>query len=164
MIVDESPVASRHPLVVYASCVVALCVSVAGRSETTDAVNQRPTAALTLQPAFGSLPPLSQPVAMLQAPGDATRWFVVEKGGVVRVFANDASVNAAAVFIDITRRIHTAGELEAGLLGMAFDPRFGPGPEQNRFVYLFFTAAPNTRISAAVDDLALHRQRGADLG
>ena len=27
---------------------------------------------------------------------------------------------------------------------MAFDPRFGPGPEQNRFVYLFYTAAPNS--------------------
>jgi glucose/arabinose dehydrogenase len=112
-------------------------------SAPTEAANQRPSG-LTLQPAFASLPPFSQPVALLQAPGDSTRWFVAEKGGVVRVFANDAGVSASSVFADITRRIHTAGELEAGLLGMAFDPRFGQGAERSRFVYLFYTAAPNS--------------------
>ena len=106
--------------------------------------DQTVNAALTLQPSFASLPPFTEPVAMLQAPGDASRWFVVERGGVVRVFANEASVNAASVFADITRKVHTAGELEAGLLGMAFDPKFGSGPAPNRFVYLFYTAAPNS--------------------
>lgn len=31
----------------------------------------------------------SAPTAMLQAPNDASRWFVVEQGGVVRTFQND---------------------------------------------------------------------------
>lgn len=104
---------------------------------------QRP-AGLTLRPAFTALPKFEQPVAMLQAPGDPSRWFVVEKAGVVRVFANDATVATARVFADITRLVHTAGELEAGLLGMAFDPAFGTGPGKNRFVYLFYSAAPNS--------------------
>ena len=140
---NDSPVTSKTRSVV-AAIFVALCVWVAGSRDASQAINQRPTAALTLRPSFVSLPPFSQPVAMLQAPGDSTRWFVVEKGGLVRVFANDAAVNASSVFVDVSRKVHTAGELEAGLLGMAFDPKFGAGPEQNRFVYLFYTAAPGS--------------------
>jgi uncharacterized repeat protein (TIGR03806 family) len=80
---------------------------------------------------------------MLQAPGDSTRWFVVEKSGVVRVFANNASTTSSSVFVDITSRITTAGELEAGLLGMAFDPNFGVGAGKNQNFYLFYSGAPN---------------------
>jgi len=98
---------------------------------------------LTLRPVFTSLPAFVEPVAMLQAPGDDSRWFVVEKPGIVRVFANRPDVTSTSVFVDISRRVHTAGELEAGLLGMAFDPGFGREAGGNRFVYLFYTAAPN---------------------
>ena len=106
----------------------------------TEAQEPRP---LTLRPVFTALPPFVEPVAMLQAPGDGSRWFVVEKPGIVRVFANRPDVTAISVFADISRRVHTAGELEAGLLGMAFDPGFGREAGRNRFVYLFYTAAPN---------------------
>ena len=37
--------------------------------------------------AFASLPDFVEPVAMLQAPGDSSRWFVVEKPGIIRAFA-----------------------------------------------------------------------------
>lgn len=100
------------------------------------------TASLTLPRAFTGLS-FTQPVAMLQAPGDSTRWFVVEKSGVVRVFANSPSATTSSVFIDITSRITTAGELEAGLLGMAFDPNFGVGAGKNQNFYLFYSGAPN---------------------
>ena len=126
-----------------ASFVSVVVWAVFGCDDRTVAANQQPTA-LTLQPAFVSLPAFSEPVAMLQAPGDSARWFVVEKPGVVRVFANDPGVSTSSVFADITRKVHTAGELEAGLLGMAFDPKFGSAPDQNRFVYLFYTAAPSS--------------------
>ena len=124
----------------FASVVV---LAVLGADNRTVAANRQPTA-LTLQPSFVSLPAFSEPVAMLQAPRDSARWFVVEKPGVVRVFANDPAVSTSIVFADITRKVHTAGELEAGLLGMAFDPKFGSAPDQNRFVYLFYTAAPSS--------------------
>ena len=102
------------------------------------------TASLTLQPAFTSLPAFVTPIAMLQAPNDSSRWFVVEKGGKVSVFANTGSVSTASVFIDISALVRTSGEEEAGLLGMAFDPKFGTGPGKNQYFYLFYTGAPNS--------------------
>ncbi len=73
------------------------------------------------------------PVAMLQAPGDATRWFVVEQAGEVRVFENNPAVTVGSSFVDITDRVIDGGEL--GLLGMAFHPSF---PADAR-VYLSYT-------------------------
>ncbi len=101
------------------------------------------TASLSLPRAFVSLS-FSEPVALLQAPGDSSRWFVVEKAGRVRVFANNAATTSTTLFLDITSRITTAGELEAGLLGMAFDPNFGTGAGKNQYVYLFYSGAPNS--------------------
>ena len=73
---------------------------------------------------------LNQPLAMLQTPGDDSRWYVVQKGGTVRVFANTASP-AASTFISLT--VNSGGE--GGLLGMAFHPQWST----NRYVYLSFT-------------------------
>lgn len=75
----------------------------------------------------------AQPVALLQAPRDPTRWFVVEQAGTVRVFANAAQVASVATFIDITDRVTSGGEM--GLLGMAFHPDFPSDPR----VYLNYT-------------------------
>ncbi|CAG1017755.1 hypothetical protein BURC_02440, partial [Burkholderiaceae bacterium] len=102
------------------------------------------TASLTLQAVFASLPAFNKPVAMLQAPNDGSRWFVVEKGGVVRVFANSGAVASSSVFLDISTLLANSPEEEAGLLGMAFDPNFGSGAGKNRFVYLFYSGAPNS--------------------
>jgi glucose/arabinose dehydrogenase len=87
---------------------------------------------VTTMPAFTNLS-FSQPVALLQAPGDSTRWFVVEKGGEVRVFANDPNTLSDSIYLDISGVINTSGE--GGLLGMAFDPDYPIVPE----VYLSFT-------------------------
>lgn len=79
----------------------------------------------------------SSPVAMLQAPGNGSRWFVVEQAGYVRVFDNDPGVTMADVglFIDIDGRVDSGGE--RGLLGMAFHPDFPANPR----VYLSYTNA-----------------------
>jgi glucose/arabinose dehydrogenase len=93
----------------------------------------------------------TQPVAMLQAPGDATRWFVVEQAGIVRVFANTPQVATSSVFADITDRVTNGGEM--GLLGMAFHPDFPTNPR----VYLSYTNEAGTdrfsRISEFTVDL-----------
>jgi glucose/arabinose dehydrogenase len=73
------------------------------------------------------------PVALLQAPRDGTRWFVVEQGGAVRVFANNAQAATFGTFIDISARVAAGGEM--GLLGMAFHPDFPANPR----VYLSYT-------------------------
>lgn len=90
------------------------------------------SAGVALKPAFASLR-FSSPVAAMQAPGDSSRWYVVEQGGTVRVFANDASVGSSSLALDISGRISSGGE--TGLLGMAFHPRFPTDPR----VYLSYT-------------------------
>jgi len=83
----------------------------------------------------------ASPVAMLQAPGDGSRWFVVEQAGYVRVFDNDQGATMAdvGVFIDIDDRVESGGEM--GLLGMAFHPDF---PADAR-VYLSYTHIDSVR-------------------
>jgi glucose/arabinose dehydrogenase len=93
-----------------------------------------PQVALTVQRVFPGLS-FSFPVAMLQAPNDASRWFVVEQGGVVRVFDNTPNVTTATTFIDISGRVTFPPGSELGLLGMAFHPEFA----NNRRVYLFYS-------------------------
>jgi glucose/arabinose dehydrogenase len=83
----------------------------------------------------------SQPVALLQAPGDSTRWFVVEKGGIVRVFANDPNTLSASVFLDISAVVNSAGE--GGLLGLAFHPDFPTTPE----AYVSYTRTGSPLVS-----------------
>jgi glucose/arabinose dehydrogenase len=64
------------------------------------------------------------PVALLHAPGDDSRWFVVQQAGQVMVFDNDPMVTQADVqlFIDISGSVACCGE--TGLLEMAFHPGF----------------------------------------
>ncbi len=86
----------------------------------------------------------SQPIALLQAPNDASRWFVVEQAGIVRVFSNDPQATSSTVFADISSRVLAGGEL--GLLGMAFHPDFPTDPR----VFLNYTNGDSglvTRIS-----------------
>jgi len=81
----------------------------------------------------------SSPIAMLQAPGDNSRWFVVEQPGRVVKFATSNPV--AQSFIDITDRVAYGGEM--GLLGMAFHPNFPQDPR----VFLSYTNVDGPRIS-----------------
>jgi glucose/arabinose dehydrogenase len=77
----------------------------------------------------------ASPVALIQAPGDNSRWFAVEQSGIIRVFDNDPNVAQGNVadFVDIRGRVTSGGEL--GLLGMAFHPNFAA----NRQVFLSYT-------------------------
>jgi uncharacterized repeat protein (TIGR03806 family) len=82
----------------------------------------------------------SSPVAMLQAPGDDSRWFVVEKAGVVRTFSV-SNPAASSVFIDIAARV--TDDSEQGLLGMAFHPDFPQDPR----VFLSYSNTSAGRVS-----------------
>jgi len=84
--------------------------------------------------AFASLPAFNQPLGLLQAPGDASRWFVVEQDGFVRTFANNAAVSVTSQFVNIDARVDSTCS-ECGLLGMAFHPQFS----SNRQVFLAYT-------------------------
>jgi uncharacterized repeat protein (TIGR03806 family) len=74
---------------------------------------------ISLQRVFAGVS-FDQPLAMMQAPGDDTRWFVLQKTGAVRVFANQPNVTTASDFLALA--VNSSGE--GGLLGMAFHPNW----------------------------------------
>jgi uncharacterized repeat protein (TIGR03806 family) len=99
---------------------------------------------VAIQRAFPNLT-FKQPLGMMQAPGDASRWFVLERAGRVRVFDNDATVSTASTFLDVSGQINTSGE--GGLLGMAFDPKFAT----NHTVYVSYTGnGSSTRLRSVI--------------
>ena len=102
------------------------------------ALNSGGGATIALTEAFPNLPDtLSQPLAMLQAPNDSSRWFVLEKTGRVRVFQNTPSVNSFDTdFINLATSYPAFNDSgEGGLLGMAFHPNYAT----NREVFLSWT-------------------------
>lgn len=116
---------------------VAIVLAACGKDD--KAAPRSASSGIALARAFPNLS-FSQPVLMLQAPGDASRMFVVEQAGTVRVFANSDSATASAVFINISDRVDS-GPREAGLLGMAFDPDFAGN---GRVILSFTRSGPNT--------------------
>ena len=111
------------------------------------------TVPLAVQRAFPNLT-FTQPIAMLQAPGDNSRWFVVQKTGSVRVFDNSAGVASTAEFIDIAGQLNSdpgSANDERGLLGMAFHPDFPADPR----VFLFYTGSEGTQLVDRVSQFRL---------
>lgn len=82
-------------------------------------------------------------VAMLQAPGDNSTWYVVEQGGIVKRFTVPNPAGATD-FINMTSRVTSGGEM--GLLGMAFHPDF---PTDNR-VFLSYTFRVGTQLQSHI--------------
>jgi uncharacterized repeat protein (TIGR03806 family) len=72
------------------------------------------------------------PIALLQAPNDSSRWFVVQQNGNVQQFSG-TTPTSSSTFINISDRVRAGGEM--GLLGMAFHPNY---PAVNR-VFLSYT-------------------------
>jgi glucose/arabinose dehydrogenase len=64
---------------------------------------------------------------------DTGRLFIVEQGGLIRIFTVTTSSLLATPFLDISGLISAGGE--GGLLGMAFDPQYAA----NRQFYIFYT-------------------------
>jgi len=73
------------------------------------------------------------PVGIYNAGDQSNRLFVVEQAGVIKVFENNESVNAASIFLNISNRVTSGGEL--GLLGLAFPPKFN----ESGFFYVYYT-------------------------
>jgi glucose/arabinose dehydrogenase len=90
------------------------------------------SAQLSVDVAFPSLT-FSSPVG-IEHDGDAERLYVVEQGGVIRVFDNDPDATSADAFLDITDRVDD-GPSEAGLLGLAFHPDYA----DNGYVFVSYT-------------------------
>ena len=85
---------------------------------------------VTTQQVFTQLPgaEIASPLAMMQAPNDTNRWFVVRKTGEIRQFNNDPNVMTTSLFLDVSG-LADANFFESGLLGMAFHPDWPTTPE-----------------------------------
>lgn len=71
----------------------------------------------------------SAPMMLIQPPGDPSRIFIMQRGGIVRAFPNMATAQQASVVnvIDISTRVNAGGE--GGLLGIAFHPQWATRKE-----------------------------------
>lgn len=104
-------------------------------------------ATVTTTDAFPAAPAFDQPTKILQAPGDGTRWFVLEKSGRIRVF-DIGDPSAVTTWLDFSALVNDNGE--GGMLGMAFHPDY-PATRQ---VFLAYTAGNPmvSRISRVILD------------
>lgn len=117
-------------------------------SNTTCVAPARPQAGSGVQLArvFPNLT-FSLPVGMYQAPGDSSRWFVIEqKSGLVRAFPNNPSVAASSVttFLNLSSRIQSSEEM--GLLGLAFHPQWPATP----YVYIYYSVTGTSPVENRV--------------
>lgn len=112
-------------------------------SNTTCIAPLRPTgdASVSVVDAFPTAPSFNSMTKALQAPGDANRWFVVEQGGLIKVFSTSNPANAST-WIDLEDEV-VSGSGEDGLLGMAFHP----GWPSTREVFVSYTAAGSPLVS-----------------
>lgn len=76
---------------------------------------------------------LSSPVFMTAPSGDSTRLFIVQQGGLIRIFDVVGGSLLPIPFLNISSLLSTGGE--RGLLGMAFDPQYAV----NRQFYVYYT-------------------------
>lgn len=81
---------------------------------------------------------LTKPIDMVPCPGDATRLFVAEQRGVIKLIKN--GVVQASPFLDIDSTVPE--ETYSGLLGIAFHPNY----QSNGRLYVYHTTGPASAI------------------
>jgi glucose/arabinose dehydrogenase len=121
---------------------MACLAACSGSSETTSGGGTTPPASvplLAVQRVFTALS-FNAPLGMLQSPNDATRWYVVQQGGLVRRFDNVSNAGTSATWLDLSGVVTSGGEL--GLLGMVFHPNFPIDPR----VFVYYTMTIGTQL------------------
>jgi glucose/arabinose dehydrogenase len=120
---------------VAALVIIAIVVVIVGASVLKSILNypsEKTQRRFDVKVAFPSLH-FNNPVGIYNAGDGTNRLFVVEQTGVIRVFENLENVTTANVFLDISDRVLSGGEL--GLLGLAFHPNF----KENGCFYVDYT-------------------------
>ena len=133
---------------VFAAACLAACGGSGGGDSLDTGGGTPPPPVETPQIAVGNVfPSLSflRPTTLKQAPGDDSRWFVAEKSGVIRVFANNPASSSSSVFLEFPDG-QVSADGEGGLLGFAFHPDFPVTPE----VYVSFTRATGSGLVSYV--------------
>jgi glucose/arabinose dehydrogenase len=100
-----------------------------GNYDCTDPTGAMPV--LTLEPVVTS--GLNAPLGFFPAPGDPSRFFVVQQSGEIRLVKNGVLVEEP--FLDISNLVDFDG-FERGLLGLAFHPNY----QQNGRFFVFYAS------------------------
>ncbi len=111
---------------------------------------------LQVVPAFTSIS-IDGPIAMKQAPGDDSSWYVAERNGRILRFDNVATPGQPDVVLDIVSKVDTF--FEGGLLDFAFDPDFAG----NGRLFVSYTADGSSSQSNPLDSrISLFRPSQVD--
>lgn len=94
----------------------------------------------TLEKSFPNLS-FEKPVDLQYVSDGTHRLFVVEQGGKIQVFNNQADTANKSVYLDIADRVVSGGE--KGLLGLTFSPNF----PVDHYFFVDYTNSTHTRIS-----------------
>ena len=86
----------------------------------------------------------TNPVFLTHSGDGTNRIFVVEKGGLIRVFPNDSTASSMQTFLNVTNLIST-NYTEKGLLGLAFHPNYS----SNRYFYIYYTRLSDGALTIA---------------
>jgi glucose/arabinose dehydrogenase len=125
-----SPALKNRKKTLATSILIGITLSLAQAQTVTPAL---PLVEMDLRQVFVK-PTFNQPVFLTHAGDGSDRVFIVEKEGIIKVMPNQDEVIEATVFLDISERTNSAGG-EAGLLGLAFHPRFS----DNGKFYVYYT-------------------------
>ena len=82
----------------------------------------------------------TSPVFMTAPPGDTTRLFVVEQGGVIKIITLSNNNVLGTPFLDISAKVDSSDN-EEGLLGLAFHPDY----DNNGYFYLNYVNSESGR-------------------
>jgi glucose/arabinose dehydrogenase len=125
-----SPALKNRKKILPISILIGITLSMAQAQTVTPAL---PLVEMDLRQVFAK-PTFNQPVFLTHAGDGSDRVFIVEKEGIIKVMPNQDEVIEATVFLDISEQTNSAGG-EAGLLGLAFHPRFS----DNGQFYVYYT-------------------------
>ena len=98
----------------------------------------------------------SDPVALVQAPDDDARWFLVERTGTIQMFENQPSARETTLVLDLSAVVEPLSELdlELGMLALAFHPEFS----ENGKAYIYYTAETDNVIESRLSSFVRSNQ------
>lgn len=139
-------------------CAVMSVLSCKSNNPTKPTGNQPPVelGKYSIVQAFPSLPIIDNPVELTAPHDGSNRIFVLSQKGIIYEFSNSASVSSRNIFLDISSKVTSGGEM--GLLGLAFDPDY----KTNGYFYINYnrrnpsleTVIARYKVSAANADIA----------
>ena len=89
---------------------------------------------------------LTQPDFVTAAPDDASRIFVLERSGRIKIHKRGQPPATLLTFLDITAKVNSTSGMEMGLLGLAFDPSYAT----TRYFWVNYTESISGQIYTVV--------------